>query len=76
MSFVAGLSGTVDFEDEQKGKSTTGGGSCSMANRKEPNFSIDPAESWILEEGREGTKAPTLYSSTQSVELSRLINIF
>ena len=25
MSFVAGLSGTVDFEDEQKGKSTTSG---------------------------------------------------
>nr|ADI19038.1 hypothetical protein [uncultured delta proteobacterium HF0070_07E19] len=25
MSFVAGLSGTVDFEDEQKGKSTTRG---------------------------------------------------
>ena len=25
MSFVAGLSGTVDFEDEQKGKSTTKG---------------------------------------------------
>ena len=25
MSFVAGLSGTVDFEDEQNGKSTTRG---------------------------------------------------
>ena len=25
MSFVAGLSGTVDFEDGQKGKSTTSG---------------------------------------------------
>ena len=52
MSFVAGLSGTVDFEDGQKGKSTTSGRMGSKVRRKQTFLFC----SHCLKE-REGTKA-------------------
>ena len=51
MSLIVSLRDTVNLEDKQKGKSINRWRISKKAIRKEPNFSVKPAGSQILERG-------------------------
>ena len=66
MSFVAGLSGTVDFEDGQKGKSTTSGRILQSGKYEGNKLFYRPCRKLNLggrERGNKGTH-PLLLNST------------
>ena len=58
MSLIVGLRGKVNLGNKQKGKSINRWRILKKAIRKEPNFSVKPAGSQILERGWVGATDP------------------